>query len=89
MLFDSIDDYFEPGGTLDEQLTDDVLHRDLEHQQWLLANLSANREDRAYEEARQDAAAAGHPEPSADDVARWVATLQQAEKDLPPDDCWA
>lgn len=89
MRFSSIDDYFEPGCTLAEQLGDEVLRRDLEHQEWLLRNLAANREDRALEEARQDALAAGRAEPSDDDVVRWLTTLQAAEKDLPPDDCWA
>ena len=84
--FAEIDDFFEPGQTLADELADDALAADLRHQHEVLSALSARRLRRAYDEAEIEALGQGLAEPTQAMVLELVQFFERQEMDLPPDE---
>lgn len=82
--FEEIEDFFEPGQSLDEELDDEHLALDLRYQEDVLSRLASERLEKAYDEAEAEARDAGLDEPTEEMVQRIVRFYEQQEKDLPP-----
>lgn len=81
--FDDIDEFFEPGDTLEGELDEERLQADLEWQKDVLLQMRHVREERAYTLASDQADENGLSEPTDQMVEEWVRHLDP-EKDLPP-----
>lgn len=83
-FIDDIDDFFEPGDTLEDQLHDEVLMSDLDWQREVLQRRREAREDRAWSDADQEATELGLDEPTPEMVASYVRMYEAWELDEVP-----
>lgn len=83
-FIDDIDDFFEPGDTLEEQLDDVVLMRDLAWQREVLLTRRHSREERAWADAEDEAHDLGLDEPTPEMVASYVRMYEAWELDEVP-----
>lgn len=81
---DDIDDFFEPGETLAEQLEDDALMRDLEWQVEVLGHRQLSREQRAWADAEAEAEDIGLDGPTPDMIAGYLRMYEAWELDEVP-----
>lgn len=83
-FIDDIDDFFEPGDTLEGQLEDEVLMRDLDWQQEVLLSRRNSREERAWADAEEEARELGLDDPTPDMVASYLRMYEAWELDEVP-----